>query len=150
MIKEIKANLMYFGLIIALAGVIGSLYFSEIMGLTPCVLCWYQRIALYPLVAIFAIGIIKKTQEAWLYALPMMIVGWLVALYNILLVYGAVKENNFTCSTGVPCAEVTWSMFGFINIPLLSFLAFTILILMYCWSKQQNNNLWQFLKNIKF
>lgn len=125
---RIRENSMYFGFTVSLAGILGSLYFSEIMGLIPCVLCWYQRIALYPLAVIFAIGIIKRSKEAWSYAWPLIIMGWLVGLYNILLVYGVIPESQFVCSAGVSCAVVTWSMFGFVNIPLLAFLAFNFLL----------------------
>jgi hypothetical protein len=29
---------------------------GEVMGVLPCVLCWYQRIAMFPLVIILAVG----------------------------------------------------------------------------------------------
>lgn len=137
MMTKIRENLMYFGLTIALAGVLGSLYFSEIMGLIPCSLCWYQRMALYPLVFIFATGIVKRRDDAWTYAGPLIFSGWLVSIYNTLLVYSVVAEASFVCSAGVSCAKVTWSMLGFINIPFLSFLAFSTLVAMYFISRKK-------------
>jgi disulfide bond formation protein DsbB len=125
---KIRESSMYLGFTVALIGVLGSLYFSEVLGLIPCVLCWYQRIALFPLAVIFAVGIIRHSKEAWFYAWPLMILGWIIGLYNVLLVYGVVQESQAICKAGVSCATVTWSMFGFINIPLLSFLAFNFLI----------------------
>ncbi|WP_082321816.1 disulfide bond formation protein B [Variovorax paradoxus] len=35
--------------LVAFASTLGSLFFSEVMKLEPCVLCWYQRIAMFPL-----------------------------------------------------------------------------------------------------
>ncbi len=131
MLKFLRASWLYIGLSIALVGLVGSLYFSEVMGLQPCLLCWYQRIALYPLVFIFAVGIIKKSREAWDYAMPLVGIGALVGLYQVLLVQGLIPEGAGTCSLGVPCAQVTWSLFGFITIPLLSFLAFVFLLGLY-------------------
>lgn len=38
----------------------GSLFFSEVLGWVPCVLCWYQRILMYPLALLLAIGIVRR------------------------------------------------------------------------------------------
>ncbi len=137
MLKFIRANSLYIGLSIALVGFVGSLYFSEVMGMQPCLLCWYQRIALYPLVIIFIVGIIKKTRDAWDYAIPLVGIGSLIGLYQVLLVQGVIAEGAATCSLGVPCAQVTWSLFGFITIPLLSFLAFVFLLGLYFINKNK-------------
>ncbi len=130
MLKKINEYGLYIGLIIALLGMIGSLYFSEVMGLMPCLLCWYQRIAMYPLVVIFAVGILGRSKEAWNYAAAFIFVGFLIGLYQLLLVYGIVPEGAATCAIGIPCALVSWS-FGFITIPLLSFIAWIVFGILY-------------------
>jgi disulfide bond formation protein DsbB len=137
MMKFIKENSLGFGLIIALAGMIGSLYFSEVMGLVPCLLCWYQRVAMYPLVVIFAAGLLKKSNEAWDYAVALIIVGLLIGIYQFLLVQGLIAEPIATCSLGVPCSKVDWSIFGFITIPFLSLLAWLVLGALYMVSKKK-------------
>ena len=48
----------YAAWVIALLSTLGSLFFGEIMKLPPCTLCWYQRICMYPLVVILAVGIV--------------------------------------------------------------------------------------------
>lgn len=117
-------------LVIAVTGFLGSLYFSEILHFIPCVLCWYQRILLYPLVPIFALGIATKDPGVWRYALPLVIISVGVGIYQLLLVYGII-ETASTCTVGISCAAITWSLFGFITIPLLAFLeALSILILL--------------------
>jgi len=125
--KFFQDNGLYIGLVIALAGMLGSLYFSEVMGLAPCLLCWYQRIVLYPLVAIFAVGIIRKDQASWIYAFPFIVLGVILAAYHVAMVQGFIAEPLISCTVGVSCAQVTWSLFGFITIPFLSFLAFIML-----------------------
>lgn len=130
MLSRIREQSLYIGLVIALAGILGSLYFSEIMGLAPCVLCWYQRIALYPLAVIFSVGIIRGAKDAWNYAVALIGFGWIVALYNTLLIYKVIPEVT-SCSFGVPCAKITWSLFNVITIPLLSFVAFSVLIILF-------------------
>ena len=50
-----KDNAILYSFLIALTGLLGSLFFSEIAKYDPCNLCWYQRIFMYPLVIIFFI-----------------------------------------------------------------------------------------------
>jgi disulfide bond formation protein DsbB len=90
----------------------------------PCVMCWYQRIAMYPLVAIIGVSIVRKDRLAWIYSLPLLIFGGAVALYQSLLQWGLIAERLAPCQAGVSCAKVTWELFGFITIPFGSFMAF--------------------------
>ena len=66
--------------LIALTATLGSLFFSEIMRFPPCVLCWYQRIAMYPLVLIFLVGAFQPAKATFTFAAPLSILGWVVAL----------------------------------------------------------------------
>ncbi|MEX2043300.1 MAG: disulfide oxidoreductase [Patescibacteria group bacterium] len=105
-----------------------SLYFSEIAGYLPCLLCWYQRIAMYPLVIILAVGILRRDRKVYQYVLPLAIIGALVASYHALLYYGVVPESEQTCRAGVSCTTEYVSYLGFITIPLLSLTAFLVVI----------------------
>lgn len=69
-----RKYILYIALIQALVATLGSLFFSEAMKLTPCKLCWLQRIFMYPLVFIITVGIIKKDKALYLYILPLTIV----------------------------------------------------------------------------
>jgi len=108
---------------------IGSLIFSEILHFPPCVLCWYQRIAIYPLVAIFAVGIIIKDKNVDIYAWPLIITGLLISIYHNLLYYQILPESAAPCFAGISCTTKFIEWFGFVTIPLLSLLAFIILAL---------------------
>ncbi len=77
--------LAYFSWFTAAAATAGSLYFSEIAHLPPCVLCWYQRILMYPLVLIIAVGILRKDKSLPFYVLPLSILGGGIAFYQYLL-----------------------------------------------------------------
>lgn len=123
----IKNNILYLAWLFALTGMTISLYFSEIMKLPPCTLCWYQRIALYPLVAIIPIGILKKDKNLPSYVLPLSIVGMLIALYHNLLYYKIIPESITPCTLGVSCTTKLIELFGFITIPLLSLTAFILI-----------------------
>lgn len=112
----------------AFVGMVGSLYFSEIVKLPPCTLCWYQRAAMYPLVFIITVGIVRRDLNYVWYALPIAVVGLAIALFHNLLYYGFISEASFTCQSGVSCTTPQLELFGFVTIPLLSFVAFSIIV----------------------
>ena len=111
--------------LIASMATLGALFFSEIMQLPPCVLCWYQRIFMFPLVLLLPLGLFPFDAGVIRYALALALAGWLVALFQVLLVVGWIPETIQPCTQGVPCKEVQIQWLGFVNIPLLSFIAFS-------------------------
>ena len=124
----IKHNILYVSFLQALVATTSSLFFSEILHFTPCVLCWYQRICMYPLVIILAIGILKKDKLTSLYVLPLSLIGLVVSIYQNLLVFGIIPEAISPCSIGVSCTTKYFEYFGFITIPFLSLLSFVVII----------------------
>lgn len=102
-----------------------SLFFSSVLEFEPCVLCWYQRICLFPLVLILGAGLFPFDKGVVRYALPLTIVGGVIAFYHSLLYAGVIPENIQPCSQGVSCTEKYIELFGFISIPMLSFFAFS-------------------------
>ncbi len=125
----IKQNSLYIAFGVALAAMLGSLYFSEIAHFPPCVLCWYQRICMYPLVPILGFAIYKKSRDLILPALVLAPIGWLIGLYHNLLYYKILPEAAAPCIAGVSCTTKFIEWFGFVTIPLLSFVAFTTIII---------------------
>lgn len=121
--------LLYSAWLIALLGTVGSLFYSEVMHYQPCALCWYQRIALYPLVIIIGIGIAAGDRRVSRYALPLSLIGLAVAFYHNLLYYGFIPESITPCSEGTPCNAVQLEMFGFVTIPLMALGAFLAIVL---------------------
>jgi disulfide bond formation protein DsbB len=113
--------------IVSLAALGGSLYFSEVRHLPPCVLCWYQRILMYPLAVLIPIGILKKDTNLPLYVLALSVPGTLVAIYHALLQYGIIPDSLAPCQAGISCTTQQILWFGFITIPLLSAMAFALL-----------------------
>ncbi|MDO8493435.1 MAG: disulfide bond formation protein B [bacterium] len=131
---------LYLTWIIAMSAMAGSLYFSEVLKLAPCVLCWWQRILIYPLVIIMPIGISNMDKKLHRYVLPLSITGIAVASYHYLLTMKIIPESLAPCQAGVSCAENVISWFGFINIPLLSLASFVLITLsMIYYSKIQTN-----------
>ncbi|BCA79623.1 disulfide bond formation protein B [Desulfuromonas sp. AOP6] len=106
-----------------------SIFFSSVLEYEPCVLCWYQRIFLFPLIFIFATGLFPTFDKSVIkYALPLTIAGGLIALYHTLLYAGIIPENIQPCSKGVSCTEKYIELFGFVSIPMMSFFAFSTLV----------------------
>ena len=120
--------LLFLGWLIAFAAALGSLFFSYVMEFAPCVLCWYQRICLFPLVVILARGLFPFDRHAVKYALPLTAAGWLLAAYHCLIHAKLVPASMQPCAKGVSCTEEYLDLFGFLSIPLLSLIAFTALL----------------------
>jgi len=117
----------------------GSLFFSYIMEFAPCVLCWYQRIFLFPLVIVLAAGLFPLDSRVVRYALPLAIAGWLTAFYHNLLYAGIIPESIQPCSQGVSCTEKYIELFGFVSIPMLSLLSFsTVVVLLIIFKKRSS------------
>lgn len=122
-----KQQVIFLCWVLSFASTLGSLFFSEIMQFPPCVLCWYQRIAMYPLVAIFLVGALKAPEDLFWYATPLVATGWFIALYHNLLHYEIIPETASPCLQGVSCATVYINWFGFLTIPMLSFISFSMI-----------------------
>jgi len=114
--------------IIATISTMGSMFFSEVMEFPPCVLCWYQRIAMYPLVLILLVGAFSLDKNVVKYSFPLAFAGWLIAIYHNLLNYEVIPESASPCIEGVSCSTVYINWLGFINIPLLSLVSFSLIL----------------------
>ncbi|MBU1357597.1 MAG: disulfide bond formation protein B [Gammaproteobacteria bacterium] len=106
----------------------GSLFFGEVMGLTPCVLCWYQRIAMFPIVLVLGMGLLLPDCRSALYALCLACAGWMAALYHCLLYWGVIPSNLAPCGKSTSCSEGQLALAGWPSIPLLSLVAFTLIV----------------------
>ena len=120
-------SVLFAAWVLVTTATLGSLFFSEVMDVPVCVLCWYQRIAMYPLVLILAIGLLPYDPKVLRYAAAMAGTGWLLALYHVFLVAGIIPESAQPCVQGIPCSETHISLLGFLNIPTLSLLTFTLI-----------------------
>jgi disulfide bond formation protein DsbB len=111
--------------LVATVSTLGALFLSEVMAVAPCALCWYQRAFMFPLVFVLASGLLPLDRRVLRYATPLVIVGWLVALFHLLLTRGYIPETMTPCTQGIPCSRIDVEWFGFVTIPLLSLLSFS-------------------------
>ncbi|MDD5175006.1 MAG: disulfide bond formation protein B [Sterolibacterium sp.] len=124
-------TLIFAAWLVASVSTLGALFFGEVMQLPPCVLCWYQRIFMFPLVLILPIGLFPFDRKVVCYALPLAVLGWLFAVFHVLLVAGVIPESIKPCTQGVPCSQKVIEWFGFVTIPLLSVVAFSAIVALF-------------------
>ncbi len=113
--------------VVASLAMAGSLYFSEVANYTPCTLCWYQRIAMYPLVLILGIAAIRRDIGIRIYAIPVAAVGLVISSYHYLLEWFPEIDAG-VCKVGIPCSQVWFREFGFVSLPFLALIAFALVI----------------------
>ncbi len=105
--------------VVALVASGGSLYYSEGAGFVPCLLCWYQRIAMYPLVLVLGAGALFADRHVIRYGLPLTVVGLLIALYHVGIQFQPALDAG-VCTAGVPCSARYIAIFGFVSIPVMA------------------------------
>lgn len=137
-LKSVAPHARILAFIVALTAMLGSLFYSEVAKFTPCILCWYQRILMYPQTILIGMGILKKDKDVADYAIGFSVVGGLIALYHYWIQVGG--------SEIIPCSAVGYSVscsnrfsleYGYISIPMMSLTAFTAIILLMVTSKRK-------------
>jgi disulfide bond formation protein DsbB len=128
--RSLRSAALPLAWIVSVVATLGSLYFSEIRHFVPCTMCWYQRIAMYPLIIILGIAAYRDDRQIARYILPISSLGILFAVYQILLQNIPGFDPIKLCSIGVPCSTKYVDYFGFISIPVMSLTAFVLITLL--------------------
>jgi len=116
---------------IALAASLGALFIGEVLGQEPCNLCWYQRIAMFPLALILGLAFLYNDFSIRRYALPLAIAGGGVALWHTLLYVGLISDAIVPCSVNGPsCTDANMTILGVIPLPMISLASFTVIALL--------------------
>jgi disulfide bond formation protein DsbB len=123
-----KKHALKFSFIIAIIATLGSLFYSEILGLNPCPLCWYQRILMYPLALITGTALLTKSKNYKIYMYPFTLLGILVAALHYTLQVFTIPA---ACGPGaVTCETIYFAAYGFITIPFMALTAFILILLL--------------------
>ena len=109
---------------IAIVATLGSLYYSEVANYTPCKLCWYQRIAMYPLAIILPIAAFRNDHAVRRYVLPLVSFGAAISVYHYLLERFPSWESTTSCDPLAPCTTLWVWQFHFISIPFMALSGF--------------------------
>ncbi len=120
---------LYLAFALALVSTLGALFIGEVLGQTPCVLCWYQRIAMFPLALILGISALTEDPGVRRYALPLALAGGAVALWHSGLYAGFLPEAVAPCTReGPSCTDAAMTILG-LPLPYLSLAAFAGVVL---------------------
>ncbi|PRD64706.1 disulfide bond formation protein B [Malikia granosa] len=120
-------SLLLLAWLIATTATLGALFIGEVMLMTPCTLCWYQRIFMFPIAIILGIACFTDDRQGAVYALALALGGLAMAGYHTLLVAGLIPKSWVPCSAGVSCADQKLEILNGVQIPWLSLAAFMAL-----------------------
>jgi disulfide bond formation protein DsbB len=112
---------------VALVATVGSLVYSEVIHFVPCRLCWFQRIAMYPLAVVLLVGAIRREGSARFYGLPLAVIGLAISTWHYLIQLNPGWEVG-ACDPANPCSARYVETFGFISIPFMAGVAFIVII----------------------
>lgn len=128
-LEYVDKHFLVLSFLISLAASIFSLAYSEIIHFAPCVLCWWQRIFMFPLVLIFGVAFWYKDRRVIRYTLPLVCFGFLFSIYQNFFYYFG-ESSNLPCdASGVSCYQRLVSEFGgYISIPMLALTSFIALL----------------------
>ncbi len=141
LIEKIPLDFLHYAILIQSAiATAGSLFFSEVMELPPCVLCWYQRIAMYPIVLLAIVGIARSDKKAYTYILPPAMIGLVISIYHNLLYWKILPESIAPCTLGISCTTKFFEWFGFITIPFMALVAFIVVVVLSLVSLYKNKH----------
>lgn len=122
-----RPTALWLAFTLAAVATAGSLYFSEIGHLVPCTLCWYQRIAMYPLAIILGIAAWRDDPSVRRYVIPLAGIGASIAAYHVALQRMPGLPSG-ACSLEVPCSMIELERFGFVTIPVMALIGFVSII----------------------
>jgi disulfide bond formation protein DsbB len=120
-------GLLLIAWVVAVAATASALFIGEVMGMTPCLLCWYQRICMFPLAIVLGIACYNEDRRGAIYALPLAMGGIALAGYHTLLVAGLIPKAWIPCTAGVSCADQKLEILSGVQIPWLSLAAFLLI-----------------------
>jgi disulfide bond formation protein DsbB len=124
LINVIGPHATLLSLVVVAVATSGSLYLSEVAHFTPCVLCWYQRIAMYPMVVLFAVAL-RRDDDVSPYALTLCGIGGAISAYHMLVERFPSIETS-SCDPDNPCSLIWTARLGYLTIPTMALSAFAL------------------------
>lgn len=130
-LKFISQNAVLLAFVVALAATLGSLSFSEILGYTPCRLCWFQRIFMYPQALLLGLALYYKDIKIRRYSIPMCIFGGVVSIYNYYL--QLFPPNILSCSLNAAesCSQKIFMLYGYITFAVMALTASILILIIF-------------------
>ncbi len=119
---------------VGLAATLGSLYFSEVANYLPCTLCWYQRIAMYPMAVILLVAAVGRDWRVRRYVLPVVAIGASVSVYHW-LVERFPSLDSGVCSATLPCTLIWFEKLGFMTLAYMALSGFALIATLVVWAR---------------
>lgn len=116
---------VYLAWVIALVASLGALFIGEVVGQTPCSLCWHQRAFMFPLAIMLALAAFRGDDGIWRYAVPLAAAGVLISGFHSLLYAGLIPAGIEPCTQGVSCTNAEMTIWGVLPLPFLALGAFS-------------------------
>ncbi len=115
-------------LLVAAVATLGSLYFSEVAHYVPCRLCWFQRVAMYPIAVIALVGLIRRDRGARWYFLPLAVIGLVISSYHYLIEWKPSLDTGSCALFGPACTDIWFRSFGFVTLAFMALCGFAFII----------------------
>jgi len=126
--RDLADNALALAGLVAVGATVGSLYFSEVKNFAPCELCWFQRIAMYPLAVVLPLAALRRDDGIRPYAIALAGIGAVISIYHIQL--QLFPGQSSSCDAAAPCSAKWLDVFGFVSIPWLALGSFVLIILL--------------------
>jgi disulfide bond formation protein DsbB len=126
-VEAVAPSALPMAAVVAAVAMAGSLYFSEVAHFPPCLLCWYQRIAMYPLVPLLGLAAVRREVGVSLYGIVIAALGAPISIYHVLVERGIVQESA-ACDPTNPCSLKWVEELGYLTIPTMALSAFLLII----------------------
>ena len=122
----LQGRAIWLAWIVATVATVGSLIYSEVIGFEPCRLCWFQRIAMYPMTVVLLVGAIRREFQVKYYALPLALIGLAISVYHVFVQRFPALEGT-SCDPNNPCSNIFVEIFGFVTIPFMAGAGFILI-----------------------
>jgi len=142
LLNWIAKNYLILIFLISGAATFGSLYFSEVQALVPCIYCWYARIFMYPIFIISTVSLSFTQAVSKKILLALVIPGTIIGAYHFYIQTFPDPNRFVPCVGGVDCSKIDWTLqqvvnldlFKYVTIPFLSLMAFVMIGLLIAFS----------------
>lgn len=135
--RHVRPYVLHIAFFLSLAGMALSLFYSGVLGIEPCPLCWWQRIFLYPQVVLFGVALVKRDAHIALYSSILSLLGLGVAIYHHAL--QVMPAGSLPCpATGVSCAQRFIFEFGYITFPMMAVSLFAVLLALMLFERKKD------------
>lgn len=119
---------LWLAFVVAAGATVGSMWFSEVAGFVPCRLCWFQRIAMYPLALVTLVAAVRADRRVGWYVVPIAAIGAAVALWHYAIEWRPALEGGVCTATGPSCADIWFREFGFVTLAFMALIGFLSVI----------------------